>query len=164
MVVKRFLDNGVSYQAVGRSLEEVRERLAIPHFAHQDFLTRVFFADGRSIYLDIDGNEEVCDAFLQLDAGGQLAFAEFIKMFADRIDFDDIGFAAKWYPGDRNRLIVLDPASSFGSPTIAGRRITTANVYDFFNCAMGSTRATCSWFGLTRDEVLAAVRFESGLG
>lgn len=162
MVVKRFLDNGVPYQVVRRSLDDVRERLSIPHFAHRNFLTKVFFADGRNIYLDIDGNEESCGAFLQLDAGGQLAFARFIKMFADRIDFDDIGLASRWYP-DEDRLIVLDPDMAFGSPTISGRRLTTNNVYEFFNGESGNMKLTCKWFGLTKEQVEAAVMFESSI-
>lgn len=159
MVVKKFLDSGISHQMIRESLNEMCERLSIPHFAHEAFLTSAFYGDGKYIYWDINGNKESCSVFMQLGAGGQLAISRVIEMFAERIVFDDVGLASRWYP-DEGRLIVLDPEVSFGSPTIAGRRVTTSSVYGFFNGESGNIRATCDWFDLTREQVEAAVMFE----
>jgi len=156
LFVKQFLERGLSLQKLRKGFDEATRILGASHFARQ-----TFFTDGRDIYLQVrdDG-----DAILELLSGGQWVIAPIIRQIAERIDFDEpTGLARRWYPMRDSRLIVLDPLVSFGRPSIAGRGIATANVYDFFVAENRSVRRVCSWQGLKREEVEMAVQFEEAL-
>lgn len=156
LFVKRFLDLGISLQKIRKALDEAEELLGGHHFAQ-----RSFFTDGRNIYLKVKND---ADALLELLSGGQWVIAQIIMQLAHQIDFDrPTGFARRWYPLAPNTLVVLDPNISFGQPTLAGRGILTANVYDFFMAEEKKINRVCSWMNLKRKEVQAAVIFERQL-
>jgi len=156
LFVKRFLDHGISLQRLRKALREAEEILGGHHFAQ-----RSFFTDGRNIYLEV---RDEADALLELLSGGQWVIAPVIKQLAHQIDFDEpTGLAERWYPLGPDGLIVLDPTISFGKPTLVGRGIATANVYDFFLGEGENVRRVCSWTNLTEKEVEAAVSFECDL-
>lgn len=48
-------------------------------------------------------------------------------------------------------------------PTIIGRGVATANVYDFFLAEKKRTKRVCKWLDLNRQDVEAAVAFEQKL-
>lgn len=156
LFVKRFLDYGLSLQRVRKALAEAFDILGAEHFAR-----RSFFTDGRSIYLEV--KEEGHD-ILELLTGGQWVIAPIILELAEQIDFDEpSGLARRWYPMGPKGFVVLDPLVSFGRPTVVGRGVATANVYDFYLAEDQRIEATEDWTGLTADEIGAAVEFERGL-
>jgi len=158
LFVKKFLDYGISLQRVRKALREAEELLGGHHFAQ-----RSFFADGRNIYLKVK-NDNNADALLELLSGGQWVIAPIIKQLAHQIDFDQpTGLAERWYPLGPKSLIVLDPKISFGKPTLFGRGISTANVYDLFLGENENLNHVCSWMNLKEKEVKAAVNFECHL-
>ena len=153
LFVKRFLDHEISLQRLRKALHEADELLDGHHFAQ-----RSFFTDGKNIYLQVKDN---ADALLELLSGGQWVIASIIKQLADQIEFDKpTGFAERWYPLGPDGLIVLDPRISFGKPTIVGRGIATANIYDFFLGEGENIGRVCSWLNLESQEVEAAISFE----
>ncbi len=153
LFVKRFLEYGVSLQRVRKALKEAEELIGGHHFAQ-----RIFFTDGKNIYLKVKND---ADALLELLSGGQWVIAPIIKQLAHQIDFDrPTGVAQRWYPLGPRGLIVLDPRISFGKPTLRGRGIATANVYDLFLGENESVGRVCSWMNLESKEVEAAVNFE----
>ena len=156
LFVKKFLDHGVSLQRIRKALYEAEELIGGHHFAQ-----RSFFTDGRNIYLQVKEN---ADALLELLSGGQWVIAPVIMELAHQIDFDmPTGFAQRWYPLGPNGLIVLDPRISFGKPTLVGRGVATANIYDLFLGEGENVKSVCSWMNLERKEVQAAVTFERQL-
>lgn len=156
LFVKRFLDHGLSLQKVRKALSEAKEILGTDHFARESF-----FTDGRNVYLKV---RESGEAILELLSGGQWVIASIIQQLAAQIDFDSpSGLARRWYPMGPDGLVVLDPLVSFGRPTISGRGIATANVYDLFVAEQRQRDAVCSWMGLEPQEVVAAVEFEERL-
>ena len=156
LFVKRFLDYGISLQRVRKALKEAEGLIGGHHFAQ-----RIFFTDGKNIYLKVKND---ADALLELLSGGQWVIAPIIKQLARQIDFDQpTGLAQKWYPLGPKGLIVLDPMISFGKPTLRGRGIATANVYDLFLGENENIGRVCSWMNLESKEVEAAVNFESYL-
>ena len=156
LFVKRFLDSGVSLRTLLRALEEATEILGVTHFAGQRF-----FTDGRKVYLEI---REKGDGLLQLISGGQWPIAPVIRALAERIDFDDVsGLACRWYPRGRIGRVVLDPALSFGRPTLIGHSVATSNIFDFYQAEGESIQAACDWWGLSPEEVEAAVAFEDSV-
>lgn len=153
LFVKKFLEHGVSLQRVRKALKEAEELIGGHHFAQ-----RIFFTDGRNIYLKVKND---ADALLELLSGGQWVIAGIIKQLAHQIDFDHpTGVAQRWYPLGPKGLIVLDPRISFGKPTLRGRGIATANVYDLFLGENESIDRVGSWMNLESKEVEAAVKFE----
>lgn len=156
LFVKRFLDHGVSLQRLRKALEEATRILGTDHFAR-----RTFFTDGSAVYLRV---RDEGDAIVQLLSGGQWVIAPIIEQLAEQIDFDEAsGFAERWYPMGPGGLVVVDPAISFGSPTIVGRGLPTANVFDFFIAEDENLKAVEAWMGLSEGEVRAAVSFEERL-
>jgi uncharacterized protein (DUF433 family) len=154
LFVKRFLDHGISLQKVRKALKEAEKLIGGHHFAQ-----RIFFTDGRNIYLQVKHD---ADALLELLSGGQWVIAPIIQQLASQINFDQpTGVARRWYPLGPNGLIVLDPRISFGKPTIRGRGIATANVYDLFLGENKNIERVCSWMNLKSREVEAAINFES---
>ena len=154
LFVKKFLSNGFSLQKLRKALDEVRIILGDHHFARKRF-----FSDGKNIYLDVKNDAE---ALLQLLSGGQWAIAPLIIQTSEQIDFDrDTGFAKKWYPRGPNGLVVVDPNISFGTPTIVGRGIPTANIYDLFMAENENVERVCSWMDVEKEEVESAVEFET---
>lgn len=156
LFVKRFLDHGVSLQRIRRALDEAAEILGADHFARSNF-----FTDGREIYVEV---REQGDAILQLLSGGQWVIAPLIRKLAEQIEFDrETGLAQRWYPLGPGTRVVLDPRIAFGHPAIVGRRVLTANVYDFYRAEGRSVQRTCAWLSLEPGEVQAAVTFEERL-
>lgn len=156
LFVKQFLDHGTSLQKVRKALDEATEVLGTDHFARE-----TFFTDGSKIYLQMKASG---DAILELLSGGQWVIASIIQQLAERIEFHKpTGLARRWYPMGRDGLVVLDPLVSFGRPTIVGRGIATAIVYDFYLGENRNPRSVHSWMGLNRKEARAAIEFEESL-
>ena len=156
LFVKRFLDAGVALRTLRRALEEATEILDVSHFAGQRF-----FTDGRKVCLEVrdDG-----DALLQLISGGQWTIAPIIRALTERIDFDDVsGLACRWYPRGKEGHVVVDPAMSFGRPTLVGHSVATSNILDFYQAEDENVQAACDWWGLSPEEVEAAVAFEHSI-
>ena len=63
--------------------------------------------------------------------GGQIAIRETLEIYLTRIESDEAGIAARLFPfihpdkKDNQKLIVIDPAVSFGRPVISGTGIPT---------------------------------------
>lgn len=156
LFVKGFLDRGLSLQRVRKALEEAASILGTTHFARKSF-----FTDGHNVYLKV---KDAGDDILELLSGGQWVIAPVIQKLAAQIDFDSpSGLARRWYPLGTDVPVVLDPATSFGRPSIEGTGIATANVYDFYVAEDEDEDKTASWYGLPPQAVEAAVRFERRL-
>jgi uncharacterized protein (DUF433 family) len=157
LFVRRFLEHGFSLQKIRKALAEAESIVGGHHFAH-----RVYFTDGREIYLRVRNKE--WENLLQLLSGGQWVISEVILHMAKQVDFDEkTGFAEKWYPAGRDGGVVLDPRVCFGAPTIAGKGVRTSNIYDLFVAESGDTKEVSDWMNLRTEEVEAAVQFERAL-
>lgn len=154
--VKSFLDKGLSLQRVRRACNETASVLKVDH----PFARRRFFTSGREIYLEVRENRSASN-LLQLLSGGQWVIEPIIREFAEQIDFDlDTDLASKWWPLGKDAFVVLDPLVSFGAPSIVGKGVKSANVYDLFRAERGNEDVVGGWMKLTTAEVQAAVRFE----
>ncbi len=156
LFVKKFLEAGVSLQKLRRAMDEADQLIGGHHFAQ-----RSFFTDGRNIYMEV---RDRAGALLELLTGGQWVIAPVIKDLSTEIKFHEAtGFAERWFPLGPQASVVVDPRVSFGAPTIAGKGIDTANVYDLYVAENERVEVVASWFGLEPKEVHDAVAFESRL-
>lgn len=159
LFVKEFLDRGISLQKLRKALREAEQILGEHHYAQRDF-----FTDGNRIYLQVRKASRRADALLELLSGGQWVIAPIIKQLAHQIQFHELtGFAQRWFPLGLRGLIVVDPEISFRMPSLVGRGIATANIYDLFLGEGKTLDHVCSWMNLHEREVQAAVNFERHL-
>lgn len=115
--------------------------------------------DGRKMYLQV--KDKPAEALLELLSGGQWVIAPVITQVAQQIEFDDrTGFSKRWFPLGKDHVIVVDPSIAFGSPSIVGHGIQTANVFDLYRGEGRNIDRTSAWLNLPPDVIKTAVEFE----
>ena len=67
--------------------------------------------------------------------------------------------AMRWWPMGKDIPIVVDPKHAYGAPSAVSASVTRATLFASFR-ANKSAEKVADWFGVTLDEVHAAVRFE----
>jgi len=153
--ISAFLDHGISLQKVRRALTEASNLYP----GHHPFARRIFYTDGREIYVRATEGKKI--NLLQLCSGGQWVIPEIILEYANQMDFSPATeFAERWYPLGRTGHVVVDPRLAYGAPVIVGRTVKTENIFDLFIAQGKQSKSVVAWYGLTDDEVEAAVRFE----
>ena len=157
LFVKKFVEHGISVQRLRKALEEAVELTGDHHFAQ-----RRFWTDGRKIYLQI--KDKPAEALLELLSGGQWVIAPIIKQVAHQIEFDVItGVSKRWFPLGKEKSVVVDPSVAFGAPTIAGRGVQTANIFDLYEGEGRNVGDVAAWLDLPPEAVRHAVEFEQAL-
>jgi len=157
LFVKKFVEHGISVQRLRKALEEAVDLTGDHHFAQ-----RRFWTDGRKIFLQI--KDQPAEALLELLSGDQWVIAPIIKQVAHQIEFDAVtGVSTRWFPLGKDKSVVVDPSVAFGAPTIAGRGVQTANVFDLYEGEGRSIRRVSAWLDLPSAVVQHAVEFEQAL-
>jgi uncharacterized protein (DUF433 family) len=157
LFVKKFVEHGISVQRLRRALEEAVNLTGDHHFAQ-----RRFWTDGRKMFLQI--KDKSAEALLELLSGGQWVIAPIIKQVAHQIEFDAItGVSTRWFPLGKDKSVVVDPSVAFGAPTIAGRGVQTANVFDLYEGEGRNIGRVSAWLDLPHEAVQHAVEFEQAL-
>ena len=102
---------------------------------------------------------------------GQQAMKEIISVYLKRIERDAKGLPNKLYPFTRDtesdaapksdpRVVVMNPAVSFGRPVIAGTGIPVSSVYERYR-AGDSVADLAQDFSLDTSEIEEAIRCEA---
>lgn len=116
------MEHKVPLAQIRIALSFIQEELKLTHPLIQKDLLKT---DGQSIYV------EYLERLLDASKGGQIAIRETLDIYLTRIETDEAGIAARLFPfihpdkKDDQKLIVIDPAVSFGRPVIAGTGIPT---------------------------------------
>jgi uncharacterized protein (DUF433 family) len=158
LFVKKFIERGFSLQQIRKALDEARVHLGTPHFARNKF-----FTSNQNIILELPKSSK---NMVSLLSDGQRVMGDLVEQVFDKLDFEDVtefGFASRWYPEGRQGFIIIDPQISFGRPTIKGKGIATENIFDLYLGEDKKIEPVRKWFQLSRPEVQAAIRFETGL-
>ena len=118
--------------------------------------------------LETDGLDLFVQKYGQLiniSQEGQLAMREMLQAFLRRIERDSHGVPIKLYlfarRGDKDEPlnVVVDPAISFGRPTLAGTNIPTSVLAERFK-AGDSAEELADDYGRPRQEIEEAIRYE----
>lgn len=118
--------------------------------------------------LETDGMDLFITRFGQLiniSKEGQLAMRDVLRAHLDRIERDAGGLPIRLYPFTRWRglaepkLVMIDPAISFGKPVIAGTKIPTAAIAERYK-AGASILDLVGEFGRSTIEIEEAIRCE----
>ncbi len=156
-VARHFLDEGFSAQKVRAAFSEAARIVGITHA----FATKRFFVSGHKIYLEVQARPNDAPNLLELLSGGQWAIEAIMRDYVKQIDFDvDSDLASAWWPLGRQGRVVVRPTVAFGAPTVKGRSIKTAAVYDLFLAEGRQPEVVARWMRLSVPEVDDAIRFE----
>lgn len=68
------------------------------------------------------------DNLIKADGKHQISLG-FVKPFLKRVEFDN-GIAARFYPLENSKNVVVDPKHQFGQPTIIGTNIKTQTIFN----------------------------------
>ena len=159
LFVKTFLNHGVSLHVIRRAAEEGSKLYGgLDH----PFCIKRFETDGQSIFArlveEADTDEER-HHLLDL-ARSQYVFVEVFNPLLKQLDYDlQTEAAERWWPRGKDVPIVLDPARSFGKPITAVSSVPT-RVLAARVAAGDSVDSVAEWYGVSADEVNAAVDFE----
>ncbi len=97
------------------------------------------------------------DLSLVRAVSGQLVWAEPMRAFLDKVEFDPAGIGRRMYPLGKAEPVVIDPEVAFGIPQIRGVR--TEVVAEAIAAGESQSQVVAS-YGLSSDEVMAALRWE----
>lgn len=154
--VHQFREHGVSLQAIRKASQTARELYDNDH----PFTCTEFKTDGRSIFVEIQretGDESLLDI-----VKNQYAFKNVLKPFLYAgIEFDN-GIAKKWYPVQKNKSVVLNPARAFGKPIIEKYGIPTTSIYESYLVEQNK-KFVARIFDIDTQSVDKAITFEEGL-
>jgi len=153
LFVKTFIDRGVSMRTIRLVQSEAAEEFEVRH----PFCVKKFETDGETILerFNRDGREHLLDRKRR-----QFVNVTVFNPLIKKLDYDRVSREAmRWWPMGKNT-----PSSSIRSTPSAHRAlrapaVTTATLFASFR-ANKSAEMVADWFGVTLDEVRAAVRFE----
>jgi len=113
-------------QELGVSTRQIlKSRIAIARDLHiaYPFASAKLLSDGKRIWYEFK------DCIVKADGSRQTDFVEFIKEFANKIDFDANKIAERFWPAGKQSSIVVDPHHQFGQPVIEGTNINTEVIF-----------------------------------
>ena len=157
-LVAAFVGHGVGLRVIRATAEFARREFGTDY----PLSSRRFLTDGKSIFLEAvaaEGNDELMDVPRR-----QLVFSTIIRpSLYEGIEYE-AGRARRWYPmGGSGKIVMLDPKVQFGTPIVASAGIPTDTLHAAFLAEGGERKAVARIYGVSPQEVDAAVRFETKL-
>jgi uncharacterized protein (DUF433 family) len=113
---------GVSIKQILKSRNAIAKDLHMPY----PFANAKLLSDGKKIWYEFK------DSIVKADGSKQTDFVEFIREFADKIDFNSHKIAEKFWPAGKNSNIVVNPRHQFGQPIIEGTNINAEVIYSMY--------------------------------
>jgi uncharacterized protein (DUF433 family) len=153
--------HGVKLPKVRNALDYVRRQFRID----RPLIDQAFQTDGLDLFVERYGG------LINASREGQHAMKEIIGVYLKRIDRDAKGFPIKLYPFTREteaeaapasdpRVVVMNPAVSFGRPIIAGTGIPVSSIYERYR-AGDSVADLAGDFRLEISAIEEAIRCEA---
>jgi uncharacterized protein (DUF433 family) len=153
--------HGVKLPKVRNALDYVRRQFRVEH----PLIDQAFQTDGLDLFVERYGE------LINASREGQRAMKEIIGVYLKRIEWDAKGLPVKLYPFTRDteaeaapasdpRVIVVNPAISFGRPVIAGTGIPVLSIYERYK-AGDSVSDLAQDFRLEIGAIEEAIRCEA---
>jgi uncharacterized protein (DUF433 family) len=118
-----------------------------------------FETDGLDLFVQKYGR------LINITRSGQLAIRDLLQAHLQRIERDPAGIAVRLYPftrkrhPDEPRLVVIDPAVSFGRPVLSGSGVPTAIIAERYK-AGDTVEDLAQDYGRSRLDIEEAIRCE----
>lgn len=153
--------HGVKLPKVRTALDYVKRQFHIG----RPLIDQTFQTDGLDLFVERYGK------LINASREGQQAMKEIISVYLQRVERDTRGFPIKLYPFTRDtdsdaapktdpRVVVMNPAVSFGRPVIAGTGIPVSAVYERYR-AGDSVAELAQDFRLEISAIEEAIRCEA---
>lgn len=153
--------HGVKLPKVRTALDYVKQQFKI----ERPLIDQTFQTDGLDLFVERYGH------LINASREGQRAMKEIISVYLRRIERDAKGLPIKLYPFTRDtesdaapksdpRIVVMNPAVSFGRPVIAGTGIPVSSIYERYK-AGDSVASLAQDFNLETGAVEEAIRCEA---
>jgi uncharacterized protein (DUF433 family)/DNA-binding transcriptional MerR regulator len=155
-VVAAFRKAGVPMKNIRRARNWAAHELK----SEYPFAEYKFKENAKHLYLDSQQIDVKENTVVQADADGQLEWESIIGRL-NEFEYEDKGIVLQWHVAGKGSPIIIDPRVSFGSPAIKG--IPTWVVRGRFDAGESDTDIAAD-FGLKKDEVREALRFEEAIG
>lgn len=157
--VNGFTEAGLGLKTIRKALQVAQEMTGASH----PFATARFQTDGRSIFLRTASELDAAEEPVLIDLlKRQYALNRMIAPSLKDVEFDTEGLAARWWPGGRDRSVVLDPTRQFGRPIVAQTGTPTRALAEAISVE-GSVEQVAHLFELPIRAVRDAVAFEKRL-
>lgn len=153
--VKAFRNLGISLQGIRIAAANAREILSSPY----PFLCKHFRTDGKTIFAEAMSESGELD-LLDLRRR-QYVFAGVVEpsLYAG-IEFGADERAARWYPLERSKAVVLDPNLAFGKPVVTDVALRTDILYQAWLAEGKDKRRVARLYEVPTTAIEAAIRFE----
>jgi uncharacterized protein (DUF433 family) len=153
--------HGVRLPKVRRALDYVQREFRVEH----PLINQAFQTDGLDLFGERYGQP------ISASREGQHAMKEIIGVYLKRVDWDANGLPIKLYPFTRDtessaapksdpKVVVMNPAVSFGRPVIAGTGIPVSSIYERYK-AGDSVANLAQDFNLETGAIEEAIRCEA---
>lgn len=153
--------HGVRLPKVRNALDYVRRQFRI----ERPLVDQAFQTDGLDLFVERYGG------LINASREGQRAMKELIGVYLKRIERDAMGLPIKLFPFTRDsqadapsvsdpRVVVMNPAVSFGRPVIAGTGIPVSSIYERYK-AGDSVANLARDFSLEVGAIEEAIRCEA---
>jgi uncharacterized protein (DUF433 family) len=131
-----------------KSRETISKELNVPY----PFATANLLTDGKRIWYEFK------DCIVNADGSRQTNFVQFIKSFAEKIEFNADKIAERFWPAGKESVVVVDPHHQFGQPIIEGTNINTEVIFSLYES--GEPINTIGiLYDITEKEVRDVIRF-----
>jgi len=153
--------HGVKLPKVRTALDYVKRQFTI----ERPLIDQTFQTDGLDLFVERYGD------LINASCEGQQAMKEIISVYLKRIERDSDGLPIKLYPFTRDteseaaprsdpKVVVMNPAVSFGRPVIAGTGIPVSSIYERYK-AGDSVAGLARDFNLETGAIEEAIRCEA---
>ncbi|WP_276504424.1 DUF433 domain-containing protein [Terrimonas pollutisoli] len=139
---------GVSPRQILKSRVAIAEDLRIPY----PFASANLLSDGKKIWYEFK------DSVVNADGSKQTDFVEFIRKFANKIEFNSSKIAEKFWPAGRKSDVVINPHHQFGQPVLNGTNINAEVIFSMYESGE-SVESLGILYDLTQKQVNDAISF-----
>ncbi len=153
--IRGLLDLGLSIHGIRAIVENCRDLFQ----SERPLLSHRFRTDGRDAFAQLDGTGGELVSVLR--GKGDTAWDEVLGPFLDTADYED-EWVHRWWPGGRERSVVVDSRYGYGLPVVAGTGVRTEIIRERVE-AGDSPEQIGRDFGVSRRAIEHALEFERSL-
>jgi uncharacterized protein (DUF433 family) len=154
--VDAFLKRGVSWHTLRLAAKQAKILFDTSH----PFSTKRFKTDGRNIFAEII--QETKEKSLLDLVKSQYAFEKVVAPGLAGLEFAGSGESVRWWPLQRSRRVVIDPARAFGKPILDKEGVPTSILAQAYRVEQ-SVERVAHWYEVDPRSVRAAIQFEEKL-
>lgn len=139
---------GVTTKQILKSRVAIGKDLQIPY----PFASAKLLSDGKKIWYEFK------DSIVNADGSKQTDFVEFIRKFANKIEFNSNKIAEKFWPAGRKSDVVINPHHQFGQPILNGTNINAEVIFSMYESGE-PIEALGILYDLTTKQISDAISF-----